>query len=112
MEAIDTNNFLSILASRPLVPPTSGAADMLGINSGDYFIASQAQLMQISRDFIRSLETMRLEAELNDGVGADSKDLSIATMCMDLNNRLDHWCRSWVWSVSWKRITPARKSMF
>jgi len=41
---------------------------------------------------------MRLEAELNGGIEADNKDLSIATMCMDLNNRLDHWCRSWVWS--------------
>ena len=105
MEAIDTNNFLSILASRPLVPPASGAVDMLSIHSGDYFIASQAQLMQISRDFIRSLEVMRLEAELNGGMEADNKDLSIATMCMDLNNRLDHWCRSWVWSVRAKSLS-------
>ncbi len=95
MEAIDTNLFLSVLASRPLAPPSVGAYDFLSAQAGDYFIASQAQLMQISRDFIRSVEAMRLEAEVTDAV-----DIGMTTTVMDLNQRLDQWCRSWVWSVS------------
>lgn len=95
MEALDTTQFLSVLASRPLAPLSAGAYDFLSAQAGDYYIASQAQLMQISRDFIRSVDAMRLEAEVS-----DAEDMSMAATVMDLNQRLDQWCRSWVWSVS------------
>ncbi|KAJ1306439.1 hypothetical protein OPQ81_007442 [Rhizoctonia solani] len=67
----------------------SRASGSLPALTGDFFIASQVQLMFIGRDLCAWLETMR-----------DKKAGWSWEMVKDMNERLDKWSKDWTWSSS------------
>ncbi|CAE6479036.1 unnamed protein product [Rhizoctonia solani] len=67
----------------------SRASGSLPASTGDFFIASQVQLMFIGRDLCAWLETMR-----------DKKAEWSWEMVQEMNERLDRWSRDWTWSSS------------
>ncbi|CUA76608.1 putative 4-hydroxy-2-oxoglutarate aldolase, mitochondrial [Rhizoctonia solani] len=67
----------------------SRASGSLPASTGDFFIASQVQLMYIGRDLCAWLETMR-----------DKKAGWSWEMAQEMNERLDKWSRDWTWSSS------------
>ncbi|CAE6437519.1 unnamed protein product [Rhizoctonia solani] len=66
----------------------SRASGSLPASTGDFFIASQVQLMFIGRDLCAWLETMR-----------DKKAGWSWEMLQEMNERLDKWSRDWTWST-------------
>ncbi|CAE6370416.1 unnamed protein product [Rhizoctonia solani] len=80
-ENLDIDGFIRECESR--------ASGSLSAWTGDFFIASQVQLMFIGRDLCAWLETMR-----------DKKVGWSWETVQEMNERLDKWSRDWTWSSS------------
>ncbi|KAG8738928.1 hypothetical protein FRC11_001032 [Ceratobasidium sp. 423] len=80
-DKLDVDTFMRECESR--------ASGSLPASTGDFFIASQVQLMFIGRDLCAWLETMR-----------DEKAGWSWEMVQEMNERLDKWSRDWTWSSS------------
>ncbi|CAN9241101.1 unnamed protein product [Alternaria alternata] len=88
-ESIDDQAFLKARLSHPLPRPGTPASLSL---YGDAYIAAKARLAIIARSFV-----LWVEEQARSG---PSDSQSLLSMLSDLNERLDDWCKLWVWSGS------------
>lgn len=82
--------------------PRPGSRASLSLN-GDVYVAGQVQLTQIGRDLINWGEILSdperaLLADPRRQEMVRGRDLSIGSMLKELNDRLDEWCKLWVWA--------------
>lgn len=99
-ETVDEQGFLQLRLSTALPRPGSRAS--LSLN-GDVYVAGQVQLTQIGRDLINWGEILSdperaLLADTRRQDMVRGRDLSIGSMLKELNDRLDEWCKLWVWA--------------